>query len=144
MAHLLAGPLQACSGRRCRLIYSSRLRAWALSSPTATKMPRSCTCAPAPTQRCTERACAQVTHLFRDVFKGFGRILLSVCVSPGAVEAEDTLRVLRYAQTAAQLLTVPGAAAPARILKAVSPNITKPRKRPPPTPVPDRCGLLPS
>ena len=84
----------------------------------------------------------QVTHLFRDVFKGFGRILLSVCVSPGASEVDDTNRVLSYAQTAAAILTVPSVAAPVRVLKAVSPNITKPRKRTMATPAAERCALI--
>ena len=75
--------------------------------------------------------------MFRDVFKGFGRILLAVCISPGAEEAEDTLRVLRYAAAAATILTVPGALAPLRALRALSPNITKPpRKRCPDTAAP--------
>ena len=80
--------------------------------------------------------------MFRDVFKGFGRILLAVCISPGVDEAEDTLRVLRYAAAAATILTVPGAMAPVRALKAMSPNITKPtRKRCPDTAAPaERCA----
>ena len=79
--------------------------------------------------------------MFRDAFKGFGRILLAVCVSPGQEEAEDTLRVLRYATAAATILTVPGVMAPVRALKAISPNITKPsRKRCPDTEAPhNRC-----
>ena len=68
----------------------------------------------------------QVTHLFRDALRGWGRIVLSVSVSPAACDYDETARVLRYAATAAQInIVATAAAAPPRPLRAVSPNITK-------------------
>ena len=68
-----------------------------------------------------------MTHLFRDVLKGWGRIVLSVSVSPAASDYDETARVLRYAATAAQINIV-ASAAPPRALRAQSPNITKKRR----------------
>jgi hypothetical protein len=37
----------------------------------------------------------QVTHLFRDVLHGWGRVLLSVNVSPCACDYDETSHVLK-------------------------------------------------
>jgi hypothetical protein len=68
-----------------------------------------------------------VTHLFRDVLHGWGQILLCVNVSPTSRDYDETARVLRYAALAAQIGVAARAAAPLRVLKAVTPNITKKR-----------------
>ncbi|KAK9805478.1 hypothetical protein WJX72_000545 [[Myrmecia] bisecta] len=79
---------------------------------------------------------SKVTYLFRDVLHGWGQILLSVNVSPNAKDYDETTHVLKYAALAAQIGTAARLEAPARALKAVSPNITKKRAAPPSKPVP--------
>jgi hypothetical protein len=38
---------------------------------------------------------SKVTHIFRDVLHGWGRLVLSVCVSPNAADYDETHRVLK-------------------------------------------------
>ena len=49
---------------------------------------------------------SKVTHLFRDVFHGYGRVILSVCVSPSIGDFDETVRVLKYAVTASRISTI--------------------------------------
>eukprot|EP00873_Tetraselmis_striata_P027299 jgi/Tetstr1/447563/TSEL_034942.t1 len=57
---------------------------------------------------------SKVTHIFRDVLHGWGRLVLSVCVSPAAADYDETHRVLKYAQLATQISQLSRAEAPNR------------------------------
>jgi hypothetical protein len=46
----------------------------------------------------------QVTHLFRDVLHGWGRVLLSVSVSPSACDYDETSHVLKVGGEATALV----------------------------------------
>ncbi len=50
---------------------------------------------------------AKVCHLFRDVLHGWGRILLSVNVSPCAADYDETSRVLQARCTAHTEMQLP-------------------------------------
>ncbi|KAK9807963.1 hypothetical protein WJX73_008263 [Symbiochloris irregularis] len=72
---------------------------------------------------------SKVTHLFRDALRGWGRIVLSVSIRPAACDYDATLRVLRYAATAAQInIVATAAAAPPRPPGAASPKLHKKRR----------------
>jgi hypothetical protein len=46
---------------------------------------------------------SKITHLFRDVLHGYGHLVLSVSVSPMALDYEETHHVLRYAALAGSI-----------------------------------------
>jgi len=48
----------------------------------------------------------QVTHLFRDVLHGWGRVLLVTNVSAAAADYDETVAVLKYAALASTISTV--------------------------------------
>jgi hypothetical protein len=48
----------------------------------------------------------QVTHLFRDVLHGWGRVLLVTNVSASAADYDETVAVLKYAALASTISTV--------------------------------------
>jgi len=57
---------------------------------------------------------SKVTHIFRDVLHGWGRLVLSVCVSPSSADFDETHNVLKYAQMATQISQLCRAAPAAR------------------------------
>jgi hypothetical protein len=72
---------------------------------------------------------SKVTHLFRDALHGYGRVVLSVNVSPCARDYDETAHVLRYAALATQIGTLQHAEAPRRTLKAAAPGEARREKR---------------
>jgi hypothetical protein len=58
---------------------------------------------------------AQVTHLFRDVLHGWGRVLLVTNVSASAADYDETLAVLKYAVQSRRLLSSLNASSPWRL-----------------------------
>lgn len=57
---------------------------------------------------------SKVTHLFRDALHGWGRVILSVNVSPVAADYDETSHVLKYAALATQIGTLQTGEAPSR------------------------------
>jgi len=57
---------------------------------------------------------SKVTHLFRDALHGWGRVILSVNVSPVAADYDETSHVLKYAALATQIGTLQTGEAPRR------------------------------
>ena len=72
---------------------------------------------------------SKVTHLFRDALHGWGRVVLSVNVSPTAADYDETAHVLKYAALATQIGTLQAAEAPRRTIKAFTPGLMKRAKR---------------
>jgi len=72
---------------------------------------------------------SKVTHLFRDALHGYGRVVLSVNVSPCAKDYDETAHVLRYASLATAISTLQQAEAPRRTIKAVTPGALRRAKR---------------
>ncbi|KAI8111629.1 hypothetical protein M9435_004129 [Picochlorum sp. BPE23] len=68
---------------------------------------------------------SKVTHLFRDVFHGYGRVILSVCVSPSAGDFDETVRVLKYAVTASKISTIECPEPPKRKIRNETPITLK-------------------
>lgn len=105
---------------------------------------------PAAEQRLVPYREARVTHLFRDVLHGWGRVLLSVNVSPCARDYDETSHVLKYAAMATQIGNAARLDAPGRraATKAASPVLgakrartTNPLQLPAPRPAADTAGL---
>ena len=65
---------------------------------------------------------SKVTHLFRDALHGYGRVILSVNVSPCAKDYDETAHVLRYASLATGIGTLQHGEAHRRTIKAVTPS----------------------
>ncbi|KAL4528188.1 hypothetical protein Ndes2526B_g07967 [Nannochloris sp. 'desiccata'] len=72
---------------------------------------------------------SKVTHLFRDALHGYGRVVLSVNVSPCVKDYDETAHVLRYASLATAIGTLQQAEAPRRTIKAVTPGALRRAKR---------------
>lgn len=68
---------------------------------------------------------SKVTHLFRDVFHGYGRVILSVCVSPSAGDFDESVRVLKYAVTASRISTIEFPEPPKRKIRNETPITLK-------------------
>jgi len=83
----------------------------------------------APALRVVPYRESKVTHLFRDALHGYGRVVLSVNVSPCAKDYDETAHVLRYAALATQIGTLQQVEAPRRTIKAVTPGALRRAKR---------------
>lgn len=64
---------------------------------------------------------SKVTHLFRDALHGYGRLVLSVNVSPSPHDFDETLRVLKYAIAASHISMSCPLHPPKRKLRAETP-----------------------
>ena len=61
---------------------------------------------------------SKITHIFRDVLHGKGRIMLAVHVSPDECDYSETQHMLEYARAATEIKTVHMPLAPQTVVHA--------------------------